>query len=512
MHGDLAAGKLALGGAWLDKHALAGVSVALDKPSPFRAAAVGRAPYLGRLGDDALGTAALAQLARKPPLPAVLMPVVLRERAVALLYADNDGRELEADIIAELSTLVAAAARSFQRLILRAKGGDYAKAAPSGGSKLSTSESAEGVASGGAWRRPTGEGGEPRARATQPRFSVALVNAVKDELTTGNAMRSANATARAEPAATARASADPRPANAPRADLHDAPTQPLADVEGLLTSVERQDEHAALSADALVAMGQRAAVALVARLPGPLRLDRHTLRGPTPPLGEHGPLLAVLQRLGRSAREALLSRLGDSSLEVRYYATLALGELRASDVVAPLGTRLYDPDAGVRRAAVEALSHFAESPELRALVEQMRGELPGPDALRQRYAAEALGVMKDVTSVPRLIELVKHPDPSVVAAARRALVEVTKQDFGTSRWRWRSWWERHRDQPRVEWILEGLAHAEPEVRLSAAEELRALSQKDVGYTFDGPKREREESRKKWIDWVRSHPPKQQDRR
>ena len=355
------------------------------------------------------------------------------------------------------------------------------------------------MALGGAWRRPTGEGGEVRARSTNPRFSVALVNAVKDELQTGNALRSAGAATAPDE-------------GAPLRELHDAPTQPLADVEGLIASVERQDEHATLSADALVNMGQRAATALVARLPGPLRLDRHTLRGATPPLGEHGPLLALLARMGRNAKEALLSRLGDSSLEVRYYATLALGELRSSDVVAPLGTRLYDPDAGVRRAAIEALAQFPESAELTALVEQMRAELPGPDGLRQRYAAEALGVLRDVTSVPRLIELVKHTDPAVVAAARKALVEVTKQDFGTSRWRWRSWWERHRDQPRVEWMLEGLAHAEPEVRLSAAEELRAVSQKDVGYTFDGPKREREESRKKWIDWVRSHPPKLQDKR
>ena len=267
-----------------------------------------------------------------------------------------------------------------------------------------------------------------------------------------------------------------------------------------------------MSAEALVAMGQRAATALVARLPGPLRLDRHTLRGPAPPIGEHGPLLAVLQRLGRTAREALLLRLGDPSLEVRYYAAMALGELRSSDVVTPLGTRLYDPDASVRRVAVEALAQFPDSPELRPLIEQMRGELPGPDSLRQRYAAEALGAMRDVTSVPRLIELVKHTDPTVVTAARKALVEVTKQDFGTSRWRWRSWWERHRDQPRVEWMLEGLAHAEAEVRLSASEELRAVSQQEFGYTFDGPKREREESRKKWVDWMRAHPPKQQDRR
>ncbi len=496
VHGDVAAGKLALGATWLDKHALAGVSVPLDKPSPFRAAAVGRAPYLGRLGDDAHGTTILAALARKPPLPALLMPIVLRDRAVALLYADNDGGELDADVVAELSTLVAAAARSFQRLIMRAKGAEYAKAAPVAavGAKLATSESAEGVASGGAWRQ-AGAGSDGRARSTQPRFSVALVNAVKNELTTGNPLRA------------------PREDGAPAGELHDAPTRPLADVEGLLQSVERQDEHAAMSSEALVAMGQRAAAALVARLPGPLRLDRHTLRGPTPPLLEHGPLLAVLHRMGRTAREPLLQRLGDPSLEVRYYATLALGELRAADVVAPLGTRLYDPDAGVRRAAVEALSHFADSPELRALVEQMRGELPGPDPLRQRYAAEALGVMKDVPSVPRLIELVKHGDPSVVTAARKALVEITKQDFGTSRWRWRSWWERHRDQPRVEWMLEGLAHAEPEVRLSASEELRRLSDEQYfGYSFDGPKREREDARKKWIDWLRAHPPKQQDKR
>jgi len=500
VHGDVAAGKLALGATWLDRHELASVAVGIDRPSPFRAASMGRAPYLGRIGDDATGTAqALGQLGRKAPLPALLMPIVLRDRAVALLYADNDGDELPGDVIAELSTLVAAAARSFQRLILKAKGGDYAKAAPAAAlasAKLATSESAEGMASpGGAWRQPTGEGGEVRARATQPRFSVALVNAVKNELQTGNAMHSAA-----------------REQAAPRADLHDAPTQRLGDVEGLIASVESEDEHAAMSADALVSMGQRAATALVARLPGPLRLDRHTLRGATPPLAEHGPLLAVLQRLGHTAREALLLRLGDASLEVRYYATLALGELKGNEVVGALGTRLYDPDAGVRRAAVEALAGFSDSPELRALVEQMRGELPGPDVQRQRYAAEALGALRDVTSVPRLIELVKHADQAVVAAARKALVEVTKQDFGTSRWRWRSWWERHRDQPRVEWMLEGLAHAEPEVRLSASEELRSVSKQEFGYAFDGPKREREESRKKWVDWVRTHPPKQQDRR
>jgi hypothetical protein len=415
-------------------------------------------------------------------------------------------------VVAELSTLIAAAARSFQRLILRAKGGEYAKApsgpqAPSG--KLSAAGGDE--ASGGAWRRAdagdaSGEGKlDARPRLTHPRFGAALVNALKSEV-------AAHERAAAEARAEGRTASPPRDDAAPMSELHDAATAPLPDVEGLLASVEKGDEHATMSADALVAIGERASAALVARLPGPLRLDRHALRGTPPPLPEHGPLLAVLQRMGRMALGPLLGRLGDASLEVRYYATLALGELKLAETVTPLGTRLYDPDAGVRRAAIEALARFPDSPELRALTERLRGELPGPDALRQRYAAEALGVMKDVPSVPRLIELVKHGDPTVVTSARKALVEITKQDFGTSRWRWRGWWDRHRDQPRVEWMLEGLAHGEPEVRLSASEELRGMTQEYFGYAFDSPKREREDARKKWVEWWREHGDKLQAKR
>jgi hypothetical protein len=128
---------------------------------------------------------------------------------------------------------------------------------------------------------------------------------------------------------------------------------------------------------------------------------------------------------------------------------------------------------------------------------------------RQRFSAEALGALRDVPSVPRLIELVKHADERIVVSARRALVDITKQDFGTSRWRWRGWWDRHRNEPRVEWMLEGLGHAEAEVRLSASEELRALSSEYFGYHFDMPKREREEARRKWVDWWRTHGTKKQ---
>jgi hypothetical protein len=290
---------------------------------------------------------------------------------------------------------------------------------------------------------------------------------------------------------------------ADESDPEPASEQPaLAEIETLVESVMHQDEGAVYAADALVAAGARAAQAVVARLPGPLRLDRHALRGPTPPLSEHGPLLAVVARLGHHALASLLERLADPALDVRYYATVACGELRAAEAVHALGLRLLDPDAGVRYAAVHGLAHFPPSPELRTLTESLRGELPGPEPLRQRFAAEALGVLHDVPSVPRLIELVKSAEPQLATAARRALVEITKQDFGSSRWRWRSWWDRHRHEPRVDWMLEGLSHPEPEVRLSACEELRTLSPQYFGYQFDLPKREREEARRRWVAWFR----------
>jgi hypothetical protein len=91
----------------------------------------------------------------------------------------------------------------------------------------------------------------------------------------------------------------------------------------------------------------------------------------------------------------------------------------------------------------------------------------------------------------------------VQAAARQALLFITKQDYGTSRWRWRGWWDRHKSEAREEWLFEGLGHSDDTIRASAADELRRLYPESFGYHWDGPKREREEARKRWLDWYRA---------
>jgi hypothetical protein len=476
VQGDQAHGRLGLGEAWLEREALARIAVALDRPSGFQTVARGHAPFLGRLGDEPISDAALAALGRKSPVPALLAPVVLRERTVAIVYGDASGQPIAAETLAGISTLTAAAARAFQRLILKQKGGEYSKSPTAPSAKLSSATVEE--ARGGAWGKATDVGGHAKAAA-------------------GGALMRAVTPAEA----------------APRAELREQTTEPterLLDLDALVASVLCADDKSPISADALLALGDRGALAVVARMPGPLKLARHTLRGPVPPLAEHGPLLSLIARFGRNAMTPLLARLNDPEVDVRYYATLAVGELAAPETIAPLGQRVLDPDGGVRQVAIGGLQRFGAE-ALRTLAESLRGELPGPDSLRQQFAAEALGALRDVASVPRLIDLVKHGDVAVVMAGRHALLEITKQDFGNSRWRWRSWWERHRDEPRVEWILEGLGHAEAEVRESASEELRTMTPENFGYHFDLPKREREEARKKWVDWWRAHGAKLQDK-
>lgn len=521
VHGDNAVGRMALADHWLSRDLLGGLAVPLDQPSPFRTAVQTKAPYLGRLGEEG-GVQTLLSLGRRPPLPAVLIPLVLKERVVALLYGDRHGKPLEAAVMAELSLVTTAAARAFQRLILRQKGTDYAAAPQAGkvGKVAAPSAEVKPAKSSQAQTPDSREYKDVKAPEPRPEPKPITRPVSKPSLAATPAPPkgpSAGAWHRVDVDESIRDRDRDRRSLEGRRNtvlgflplaeevpvLTPSPAPAMTDAEALVHSVIREDEHARIAAEGLLLLGARGAEAVVANLPGPLRLDRHTLRGPLPPLGEHGPLLSVLARLGQDALPSLVQRLSDGSVEVRYYATLAMGHLASPSVVAPLGQRLWDADASVRSAAAAALTRLEMGPELRSLTEGLRGELPGPDLNRQRHASEALGVLRDVPSVPRLIELIKHPENDLAVTAQKALVEITKQDFGSSRWRWRTWWERHRTEARLEWLLEGLAHADLHVRVSAADELRALSGGETfGFLPDANKRDRDESRKRWLDWWR----------
>jgi hypothetical protein len=88
--------------------------------------------------------------------------------------------------------------------------------------------------------------------------------------------------------------------------------------------------------------------------------------------------------------------------------------------------------------------------------------------------------------------------------ARAALVEITRQDFGASRRRWRAWLADHGKEARTDWLFAALGHKVREIRFAASEELWQITGEYFGYHYDSPRREREQARDRWRDWWRQH--------
>ena len=474
VHAETLVGRLALADTWIDRGVLAAVSMSLDAQTPFRAAVTGRSPLVGKCGEDDTSKSLLERIGRRAPSLAALVPIVLRDRTVALLYADSSGKALAPAAMGELSNAAGAASRAFQRLILQSKTQDY-KAAP-------------------AVSAPTANVVEREPVQAKLNVNAAALSAVA----TGGGWRNDAP----EVGVRGRLQSTPVPLEAQETARH-VSLDPNADTALLFASIERGDDQARTSADQLARLGARGAELAVARLPGPIRIDRTSYRGLTPPLADHGPICGLVARFGELAVPALERRLGENSADVRFYITLALGELTREAGLPHVAARLFDRDASVRKVAVDALLRLPTSEARTSIIESLRGELPGPERERQRMASDALGALGDAASVPRLVELVKHDDTAVQTAARHALVAITKQDFGTSRWRWRGWWDRHKSEPREEWLFEGLMHADGEVRASAADELKRLYTEHFAYHWDAPKREREEARRRWLEWYRA---------
>ena len=115
-------------------------------------------------------------------------------------------------------------------------------------------------------------------------------------------------------------------------------------------------------------------------------------------------------------------------------------------------------------------------------------------------ALQALAHLRDRNAVPAVIELLEATDAAVVAAAQTTLVTLTCEDLGRKAKRWTEWWAAMGGRSRIEWLLEGLAHKSPELRLLASSELYEVCGEYFGYHYDLPERDREEARRRWLDW------------
>jgi hypothetical protein len=163
--------------------------------------------------------------------------------------------------------------------------------------------------------------------------------------------------------------------------------------------------------------------------------------------------------------------------------------------------RLGEPVA--RRAALRRLTRHLQDPRVIAFRHALLKKAEHADPEIAMGALGALGELRDKNSVPSLVELLENPDAGVAGAAHGALVAITADDLGPRGRRWQEWWSRMGGRPRVEWLLEGLAHRDAEIRLLASSELHEITHEYFGYHHDLPERDREEARQRWIAWYRS---------
>jgi hypothetical protein len=157
-----------------------------------------------------------------------------------------------------------------------------------------------------------------------------------------------------------------------------------------------------------------------------------------------------------------------------------------------------------RISALQALRTRLEHPRVRELTAAYRAHAASTWPAVALPALVAIGELRDRLAVPLLIDLVDAEDAELAEVARNALGEITKQDFGGNRRRWRAWLAAHGEEARTDWLFAGLGHKRREIRFAASEELWQITGEYFGYHYDSPRREREQARDRWRDWWRQH--------
>jgi len=157
-------------------------------------------------------------------------------------------------------------------------------------------------------------------------------------------------------------------------------------------------------------------------------------------------------------------------------------------------------DKATRGSAWRALGRRLHDPRVVAVSCSLQAKLSGPDPAVATAALAALAELRDPASLPAIIDRLESEDKQVALTARSTLLTLAGDDLGPKRRRWLDWWEKMQHRPRLEWLLEALAHRDPQIRLAASQELQEITGEYFGYHYDLPERDREEARRRWLEW------------
>jgi hypothetical protein len=300
-----------------------------------------------------------------------------------------------------------------------------------------------------------------------------------------------------EPAAAAPSPAEPSAAEAPQADPEDVTDDPAYLVGAFMTTVPGTPAHAELLGQ-LLTQAVATAPILCDLLPGPIEVPPEALA--STPAAVQGPVFEALAAIGQQAVPPLLGVLTDPDPARRRAAAVLLGFIGDPSTLVPLADRCLDPDGAVAEAARDALGAHRGTPAMRPIPERLRRALSGGLGPRAAAAARALASLRDVESIPNLIQALEGTDTATSSAASAALATITLQRHGTQARKWMLWWKENRGRGRAEWLFGGLTSEAREVRAAAAEELAQVAAPPVNYSPDQTSDEREQAARAWASW------------
>ena len=462
----VAIGRVALGEPGLDVAAIHTVSIPLDAVPAFRTVVANRQPHIGPLvtGDPSIDPM-LVRLGGTMPPRALLLPVVLRDRVVAIVVAHRVQSDIRLADVTELLPIATASSDALGRLIVKHKAAGYRAPVEPPAIEI-----------------------EVRQIDTKPIFRIAADD---------DAAPHAAAAWSAPVAPPAMASFEQRIATDAQ------PARPIAGarrIDDCLDDIERDPEHAEPAIAEAVERANETLGALARRFPGRLRVAWPAVAQPALRAAQYGGLLGLVIRLGAVASELLIENMTSGRDDVRFFATLCCAELRPRNAVFALGERLFDRDLAVRSCAIGALAGYPPDDLAHALVRVRRAvHATDPDAVGA--ATAALVALGDAEAVADLIGVIERADRGG-GHARAALIALTAQDFGPSEDRWRAWYDAARVRHRIEWLIEGLAHADPAIRETAIGQLRRATGEDLGYHHELPAAERRVAAARWATWWR----------
>lgn len=178
----------------------------------------------------------------------------------------------------------------------------------------------------------------------------------------------------------------------------------------------------------------------------------------------------------------------------------------AHEILLTLCARIEaEPEPEVALAVARALRPAAAMAEVQAVAQRLAAVVVDSAALdpARAHAAALLGQLRceHPVVVEALIGGIAAKSPQVADTCHGYLVRLTGHDAGKDRGAWQRWWRRHRERPRIAWLVGGLAHRRADVRLAAAHELTALTGQTLGYHFDLPPRARKAAVARWTSWL-----------